>query len=49
MNLKSTQGYMRNNTVRRAGTRTSEMFTKLNKSNTSRNETIYTYDVVKLI
>ena len=40
---------MRKYTARRTGTRTSRMLTKLNKSNTSGDQAIYTYDLVKPI
>ena len=48
-NIKPTQGNIRNHTTRRAGTRTSGMFTKLYKANTSGDQAIYTYDLVKPI
>ena len=43
-NPKPTQNDMRKHTARRTGTRTSGMFTKLNKANTSGDQALYTDD-----
>ena len=48
-NPKPTQNDMRKHTARRTGTRTSGMFTKLNKANTSRDQALYTDDLIKAI
>ena len=48
-NPKPTQNHMRKHTTRRTGTRKSGMFTKLNKANTSRDQVLYTDDLIKPI
>ena len=45
-NPKPTQNDMRKHTARRTGTRTSGMFTKLNKANTSGDQALYTDNLI---
>ena len=48
-NPKPTQNDMRKHTARRTGTRTSGMFTKLNKANTSGDQALYTDNLITSI
>ena len=48
-NPKPTQNNMRKHNARRSGTKTSGIFAKLNKVNTSGDQTIYTDDLIKSI